>query len=656
MFCSVYRDARMLTRAYSFFEIKSVDVDQRIITGTASTPETDRTSDQMSMEGVRFRLPLPFRFEHKTNIGNVIAANVTSAGIEITAQVASIDQPGRLKDELDYAWQSIKIGLVRGLSIGWRPIEGARNEFGGMAVKAWEWLETSAVTIPANAHATIATIKSMDGAALAASGRADAVRTSHPGDTGLTARTHAMAKSINDQIVEFTTARGPKADRMGVMMEKALAEGRVLNADETTEYDALAADVKSYDEHIGRLEALEAASRAKAAPIAMARPATSPPVHSVQVTDPLPKGIEFARMVICKAAAGRGNDVGALQIAQMRYPDNPRIHALLKTYIPGGTTMGDTWAGPLVYAQNLVTEFIEYLRPMTILGKFGTGNIPSLRRVPFNVRITGQTTGGAANWVGEGKGKPLTKFAFTAATLYWAKVAAISVISEELVRFSSPAAEGLVRDALAGALTERLDIDFIDPTKVAVANVSPASITYGVAPLTSAGDDAAAVRADLRQLFEAFIVAGISPTTGVFIMPQTIALGLSLMQNALGQPEFPGITMNGGTLFGLPVITSQYATFDSPGDNIVVLVNASDIFLSDDGGITVDVSREASLEMVDNPTMNEGSPTDPPTTELVNMFQTNSIAIRSERFINWAKRRADAVAWLEDVTWGTGTM
>src|SRR5690625_5756789 len=72
-------------------------------------------------------------------------------------------------------------------------------------------------------------------------------------------------------------------------------------------------------------------------------------------------------------------------------------------------------------------------------------------------------------------------------------------------------------------------------------------------------------------------------------MPTTTALALSLMQNPLGQSEFPGITMNGVTLFGLPVIVSQYVPAGT-----VVLVNSSDIYFADEGGVAVDMSREAS--------------------------------------------------------------
>jgi hypothetical protein len=126
------------------------------------------------------------------------------------------------------------------------------------------------------------------------------------------------------------------------------------------------------------------------------------------------------------------------------------------------------------------------------------------------------------------------------------------------------------------------------------------------------------------------------------------ALSLSLMRNALGQKEFPDITMLGGTFEGLPVIVSEYVPSETAGD-FVVLANASDIWLADDGSVVVDASREASLQMLDNPTNNSASGT--PTT-MVSMWQTNSVAIRAERWINWQKRRTAAVAVLSEVNWG----
>jgi HK97 family phage major capsid protein len=321
----------------------------------------------------------------------------------------------------------------------------------------------------------------------------------------------------------------------------------------------------------------------------------------------------------------------------------------MKNAVTAGTTTDANWAGNLVIPyQRFTGDFVEFLRPQTILGKFGVGGIPALRRIPFNVAIVGQSSGGQGYWVGDGAPKPLTKFDFTLTNLRWAKVANIAVITEELLRFSQPSADVLVRDALAQALIQRLDIDFVDPNKAAVTNVSPASITYGVVALTSAGNSAQDVRTDVAAVLGQYIAANITPTTAVWIMSARRALSLSLMRNALGQREFPDITMMGGMLEGIPVITSEYQHSDSDGDN-VVLVNASDVWLADDGQVMLDASRETSLQMDDSPTENSATGTG---TSMVSMFQTNSIALRAERWINWQKRRPNAVVVLNAVNWG----
>jgi len=162
----------------------------------------------------------------------------------------------------------------------------------------------------------------------------------------------------------------------------------------------------------------------------------------------------------------------------------------------------------------------------------------------------------------------------------------------------------------------------------------------------SAGGTADAIRTDVRAAFQSFINAGNAPTNGVWIMPSTAALNLSLMVNPMGQPEFAGLTMTGGTFAGLPVIVSDYASA-----GLVVLVNASDIYITEEGGVQVDLSREASLEMADNPSHNSTTPT---AASLVSMFQTNSVAFRAERFINWARRRPSGVAVVTGATWAGG--
>ncbi len=102
---------------------------------------------------------------------------------------------------------------------------------------------------------------------------------------------------------------------------------------------------------------------------------------------------------------------------------------------------------------------------------------------------------------------PLTKFDFERKTLEPLKVANIAVATEEVLRDSSPSAEAIIRDQLVAALRARLDTDFINPAKAAVAGTSPASITNGVTAIPSAGGTADDVRADIQKLFGAFIAA-----------------------------------------------------------------------------------------------------------------------------------------------------
>ena len=269
--------------------------------------------------------------------------------------------------------------------------------------------------------------------------------------------------------------------------------------------------------------------------------------------------------------------------------------------------------------------------------------------VPFDTPLLGQTAGGAAYWVGEGKPKPLTSFGYSRTSLPPLTVATIAVVTEKLLRRASVQADELLRNELASAVAARLDVDFIDPAKAASSGVSPASITNGVTPITSTGVDADAVRADVKAAMSAFIAANNLLTSGVWIMPATVALGLSLMRNPMGHREFPDITITGGKFEGLPVVVSEYVPTVSDGA-YVALVNARDVWVADEDGIAIDMSREAALQMSDAPTTQDA--TTGTGTSLVSMWQTNSVAFRAERFINWAKGRSTAVALVEAVNWG----
>lgn len=154
-----------MTRAFSFLEIKGMDEDARVITGIATTPETDRVGDIVDPLGAKFaeEMPLLWQHKHDSPVGAATFGKPTKNGIPFKAIIAKIDEDGPLKQLTNMAWQSVKARLVRAVSIGFRPIKYNIMDTGGLQFTETEIYELSLVTIPANASATIQTIKALSG-------------------------------------------------------------------------------------------------------------------------------------------------------------------------------------------------------------------------------------------------------------------------------------------------------------------------------------------------------------------------------------------------------------------------------------------------------------------------------------------------------------
>ena len=155
----------MLTQSFDF-QVKALNEDQRIVEGWATRPEIDRTGDIVIPTGAQYKLPLPFLLDHdhEKAIGDVERVEVSSAGIRFFARVKKINSDSNIARACDNGWELIKNGLRRFVSIGFRVLEWERNnESNGMIVKEWEWLELSAVTIPALGSAEITNVKKFGG-------------------------------------------------------------------------------------------------------------------------------------------------------------------------------------------------------------------------------------------------------------------------------------------------------------------------------------------------------------------------------------------------------------------------------------------------------------------------------------------------------------
>jgi HK97 family phage major capsid protein len=617
-------------RAYAVLELKAIgDPGRRRIRGVASTPRPDRVGDILEPLGASFAAEMPLLLHHNTRapVGVVRFDPPTPQGITFEADLPRVEEPGPVRDEVERAWTSIVHQLIRGVSIGYRALEGGIEVLasGGRRFLKTEILELSLVTVPAHQDATFATVKALDQAAF---GRSPA-----PAPGPVVRRKPAMTTA--EQIKQYENTRAAKAARLIDLMTIAGEKGETLDDAATTEYDDLDREVKAIDAHLVRLHEVARLEAARATPITPAAdtPETAAAVRGgtpmITVKANVPKGTAFTRMVMATAAA-RGDRMLAIQYAQQWRDTTPEVETYMKAAVAAGSTTAATWALPLVpTAQRVTGEFLELLRPKTVLGKL------SLRTVPFNTSVPAQTGGGTYGWVGEAKPKPLSALALATVSLGFAKIAGIVVITDELARLSSPSAEETVRNDMIAGVSAFMDAQFLDPAVAAVATVNPASITNGLTPIASSGTSGDNAKTDIKALIKAFLTANLSLENAALVMSESNAFALAVAMNPLGQALFPGFASTGGPILGIPVVTSQVA-----GTN-VILLDQRGVLYADEGGTTIDVSKEASLQMDSAPT----SPADA-TTVLVSMFQHNMIALRVERMCTWVRARATSVGYV----------
>ena len=649
MCSSMWTQDKSLDFVHSTFQIKSLDEKTRTFEGIATTPTTDRVGDIVDSLGGEFTLPVPLMWEHglgfiKDPVGWVVSAKASAQNIVVRAEFAKLNEPPSLKNDLDRACALIKSGLVRGLSIKFKPIDAVRiKDTFGIHYKKWDWLELSAVAIPANTTATITAVKSADALTLALSGvtkRSTAQARSTVNPPAVAGLTRKSTMTTPEQITNLTNLRAAHVARMKELGDLTTKDGRTMTDVEGQEFDSLDGEIKSVDTQLERLRKLETLQKATAVPVTPETVQTatqgSQARSVIQVTSMVPKGIGFARAMIALAVC-KGNRFHAAEEAKKQWPDmGTELEAVIKTEVLPGTTTGTTWAAPLIQSSaRLVGEFIELLRPATIIGR-----IPNLRRVPFNVTVPVQSGGGTYGWVGEYQAKPVSALSLTTATLLYTKVAGIIPYTKEALRFSDPSIETVVRNDMITGVARFEDTQFVDPAVHNSAGVNPASITDQIIQVAASGTTATHFRNDFKNILGKMITNNEDPAGLVILMSASVAMNLASLMNSLGNAEFPTINMQGGSYMGIPIVVSQ-----NVGAR-VILLDPAQILIAEDPSVTIDVSEEASVVM---DTLPEASPR---ATSLVSFWQRNLIGLRVERFVTWKRAQTSAVEYIASAVYG----
>lgn len=152
----------MNNKQFTKATIKESPNDKGEIVFTASTASVDRESDIINPDGwmlENFKDGGPLLWGHdqsKLPIGRVLWVKVDSGKLVGKAKFNGQTQLSTDVEKL------VRSGDLKGLSVGFRPMDMKMNNEGGRTFTKQELLEISVVNVPANPDAIIHTIKSLD--------------------------------------------------------------------------------------------------------------------------------------------------------------------------------------------------------------------------------------------------------------------------------------------------------------------------------------------------------------------------------------------------------------------------------------------------------------------------------------------------------------
>ncbi|WP_324029544.1 phage major capsid protein [Pantoea sp. JZ2] len=302
------------------------------------------------------------------------------------------------------------------------------------------------------------------------------------------------------------------------------------------------------------------------------------------------KGLEFV-----KAARILARCNGRLSEAKSFSEKDQKLEQYFSKALVAGATTSDS---PLITTDVIAREFAEYVFSQSIPGRL----MARAMQYPFKTKV-GAVSGIGAGWLKEGSAVPVRKGAVNnSETLKPFKMASLVVVTDELLRLSSPGADSTIRNMMVSESIRKIDSKFLSGD-AEVPEVSPAGVLIN-APSSSGYAD----------LISTHVSNGNSLQGSALVVPNIYVL--SLTENQLRQFD----------LLGISVLPSQYAAGVSLIDPANMLINVE--------GAGMITSTEGAVEMSDSP---ENNSSEPVQTEKVSLYQTNSAAIMTTIYCGWEK-------------------
>jgi HK97 family phage major capsid protein len=312
---------------------------------------------------------------------------------------------------------------------------------------------------------------------------------------------------------------------------------------------------------------------------------------------------DFVRVAKCLAAGrGRADEVSRWA----RSIPSTRVREILKAgVVPNSLTD----AGALAPYRELATGFFGSMAAQSAFAKiFGAGDFT---RTPLRTLIAVLTTAPVAYSVSELAPKPITSLNFATAQLEAEKVSAHVVITNELARSLSPAATSRLGEELRRAASIAVDAKFL----------ALMAATPGITTAASTGVTASAILSDLTGRINAMTTLGADSRLWAIVGPKLYKT-MSLVQGT------GGYIVQNGTIGPIKLAVSDAAS------TVLTLIDSKQICAELDF-VTIDSTREASLQMEDTPSSGEQT--------AVSLWQNNMTGLKCEISFGAIATRSTAV-------------
>jgi HK97 family phage major capsid protein len=367
----------------------------------------------------------------------------------------------------------------------------------------------------------------------------------------------------------------------------------------------------------------------------------------------LPKaepGMKFARYVRALAGARNDKERAAKVARAWGYED---VAVALEKAEAKAMSSGDPLAGGFLVPTEFSQDVIELLRASAVVRSLNPMTMPMNSG---SVKVPRITSGVSASYIGENANITKSELGTGQLTLTFKKLAALVPISNDLLRYSAPSADGIVRDDSIRALSAREDLAFIrgDGTSgtpkgllnwVAAANKFDANATVNLANVTT--DLGRAMQlimdANITLIIQQGATGGVDVRPGWIFSPRTWRY-LTTVQTSNGQYAFRDEMLR-GTLWGFPYrVTTQVpqtmtaAGVTTGGTRSEVYFGAfAHAVIGESLGLIVDASQEAAYH--------DG-------TGVVAAFSQDQTVIRVIAEHDFALRHDAAFSVIQNVLWG----